>query len=463
MFDTNKFTQIKKNKKRIIIGVVIVVLLIVLIGGGGNREEVVKDTVTLNNIESSINLSGSVFASDNVSLNFNSLGVVSGVYVKEGQIVKEGDRLLELENASLRAELLSAEANLNLQKAQTSVSNAELDKAVENAYIELLNNDLRAYPQDYDSDYDLDPPVVVGSYLGDKEGVYDIEVYSSSSSSGTSFRFSGIESGTNPINRYSLSVIGEKGLSLQFSSDRGYANTKWTIPIPNTRSSTYAIALNKYKAAIASRDAVESGSASRQISEARIKQAEAEVAKIRAQINERILRAPFSGTVSFVGPTKGESISSSDVAVSMISEDNYEVKIKIPEVDLAKILPGMKVNIELDAYKGERFSGYVFNIDPAETVVDGVSVYEATIYFDEQNIKIKSGMTANVSIINETKENVLSIKKQFIQKDDLGEYVYVDDGEEQIKTYIKTGIVGTNGLVEIVSGLNSGDVIIGKF
>ncbi|MDQ5901569.1 MAG: HlyD family secretion protein [Patescibacteria group bacterium] len=463
MFDTNKFSQIKKSKKNIIIGAIALVLLIILIGGGGNKEEVVKDTVTLNTIESSINLSGSVLASDNVSLNFNSSGVVAGVYIKEGQMVKEGDRLLELENASLRAELLSAEANLELQKAQSNVSNAELDRAVENAYTELLNNDLRAYPKNEDDDYEAVAPTVSGSYLSKKEGAYEIQVYPSSSNSGESYRIFGLETGTSSVNESSPSSLGQNGLFLNFDSDYSYKNTEWIVPIPNTRSSTYISALNAYKAALASRDATESNSASRQISEARIKQAEAEVAKIRAQINERILRAPFSGTVSFVGPTKGESISSSDVAVSMISEDNYEVKIKIPEVDLAKILPNMKVEIELDAYKGEKFSGYVFNIDPAETIVDGVSVYEATIYFDEQNIKIKSGMTANVSVINETRENVLSIKKQFIEKDDLGEYVYVDDREEQIKTYIKTGIVGSNGLVEIISGLNSGDVIIGKF
>jgi hypothetical protein len=66
----------------------------------------------------------------------------------------------------------------------------------------------------------------------------------------------------------------------------------------------------------------------------------------------------------------------------------------------------------------------VTSIDPAETIVDGVSVYEASVYFNEQDPKIKSGMTASVNIFSGSKENVLRIGKQFIEKDEMGEFVY---------------------------------------
>lgn len=385
------------------------------------------------------------------------------MYVDEGDNVKQGDRLLEIDTGSLRADLMRAQANLELKIAQADVSNAELDRAVENAYIELLNNDLRAYPKNEDDDYSSPAPVVSGSYLSKKEGIYEIQIYPSNSTSGESYRIFGLETGTNSVNSNSPSSLGRSGLFLNFDSDFSYKNTEWIIPIPNTRSSTYASALNKYKSALASRDAFNSSNVSRQISDAEIKQAQAEVARINAEINERILRAPFDGTVSFVGPNKGESITAGEIAVSLISEYNYEIKIKVPEVDLSKVAKDMKAQVALDAYPSEFFSGYVYSINPAETIVDGVSIYEATVYLDNQDPRIRSGMTANVKLVGEKRENVLSIKKQFIEKDDIGEYVYVYENEEEVKTYIKTGLLGTDGTIEVLSGLKESDIIIGKF
>ncbi|MDQ5901772.1 MAG: HlyD family secretion protein, partial [Patescibacteria group bacterium] len=112
---------------------------------------------------------------------------------------------------------------------------------------------------------------------------------------------------------------------------------------------------------------------------------------------------------------------------------------------------------------GEKFTGYVVSIDPAETIVDGVSVYEASVYFNEQDPKIKSGMTASVNIFSGKKENVLKIGKQFIEKDEMGEFVLVYMDGEQVKTYITTGFVGTDGYVEVTSGLLETDIIISKF
>lgn len=458
-----KIKKIIKNKKNIWYLVGVFVLILIVSGGKNNQDQNVRDTVYLGDVKSSINLSGTVLSSENASLAFNASGIVSNVYVKEGDTVNAGDRLAEINTSSLRADLMRAQANLDLERASADVSNAEIDREVENAYIALLNNDLRAYPKNEDDDYTSPAPVVSGSYLSKKEGVYEIDVYPSSSSTGQSYRISGLETGTNSVNQSSPSSLGRNGLFLNFDSDYSYTNTEWIIPIPNTRSSTYADALNTYKLALAKRDASNSSNISRQISDAEIKQAEAEVARINAEISERILRAPFSGTISFVGPNKGESINAGDVAVSLISKDNYEIKVKVPEVDLSKVFENMKAEIVLDAYPLEKFSGFIYSINPAETIVDGVSVYEATIYLDNQDERIRSGMTANVSLVGETKENVLTIKKQFIEKDELGDFVYVYEDEEEIKTYIKTGLVGTDGSVEILSGLKEGDVIIGKF
>ena len=459
------FKKFLEKNKYIIGAVVFVILLILIIGGNKNDDAgLIRSSVVRGDIDSMISLSGKVESSSEVSLRFNTSGTISNVYVSEGQLVRSADRLMSLDNASLSADLLRAQANLELIKAESKVSNAELDRAVESAYVELLNNDLQAYPKDNNEDYNVESPVVSGFYTGKKEGTYNVDVYNSASSSGFSFRYSGLEKqDTGTVNQYSTSKLGDLGLYLQFDSEGDYGRTEWVIPIPNNRSSTYASTLNKYKNALASRDASESSNISLEITNAKIKQAEAEVAKIQADINERILRAPFDGTVSFIGPQKGEIASQTEIAVSLISPEKYEINIQIPEVDLSKIKIGQIANIELDAYPGEKFTGSVTSIDPAETIVDGVSVYEASVYFDIQDPKIKSGMTAKVDISSGKKENVLKIGKQFIEKDETGEYVFVYMEEEKVKTYITSGFVGTDGSVEVLSGLLESDIIIGNF
>ncbi len=458
-----KKINFQKNKKYIIGTVIFIALLLIVVGNNNKDADIVRGSVTRGTISSAIRLAGKVESLQDVSLRFSMSGTIQDVYVVEGQEVKEGDRLMSLDNRSLFANLLGAQANLELQKAESKVSNAELDLAVQNAYTDLLNNDLQAYPLNYDDDYNLEAPEVVGSFLGKTSGEYQLEIYSSAASSGASFRYSGFEKGSDTVNKYSPSKLGNLGLSLQFDDASNYQNTDWVIPIPNTRSSSYSSALNAYQSALASRDATESNNVSEQITSARIKQAEAEVAKIQAEIHERILRAPFAGTVSFLGPNKGEIASADEVAVSLISPNNYKIIIQVPEVDLSDIQMNQVADVSLDAYPNQTFKAHVVSVDSAETIVDGVSVYEATLYFDEPYAEIKSGMSATVDIVTNTKENVLMVKKQFIEKDEAGEYVYVYMEGEHIKTYITTGLTGTDGSVEVLGGLTESDNLIGKF
>ena len=187
----NKIPQkINFKKNKYIIGLAFFLVLLALIIGGSKKEDptLVRGSVVRGDVSSVISLSGKVESSDDVSLRFNTSGNISNVYATEGQPVKEGERLMALDSRSLSADLLKAKANLDLQKAESKVSTAELDRAVESAYIELLNNDLRAYPKSVDDDYNVSVPVVSGFYSGNKQGNYTVEVYGSGASSGVSFR-----------------------------------------------------------------------------------------------------------------------------------------------------------------------------------------------------------------------------------------------------------------------------------
>ena len=82
------------------------------------------------------------------------------------------------------------------------------------------------------------------------------------------------------------------------------------------------------------------------------------------------------------------------------------------------------------------------------------------LQFTNQSDLIKSGMTANVNIFTENKTGVIAIPSERVLKQNDKAFVLVDDGKgNAIQKEVTLGITGSNGDVEILSGLNAGDKI----
>ena len=131
------------------------------------------------------------------------------------------------------------------------------------------------------------------------------------------------------------------------------------------------------------------------------------------------------------------------------------------EVNFSLLKAGDEAIVTLDAYgPGVTFLARVVSIDPAETVRDGVSTYRTIIQFMEQDPRIRTGMTANVRITTEKRDNVLAVPQGVVVERDGRKYVRVREGEQTIEREITTGSVSSLGSVEVLSGLSEGDVII---
>lgn len=197
--------------------------------------------------------------------------------------------------------------------------------------------------------------------------------------------------------------------------------------------------------------------------EAQISQAEAQVLAAYAQLEKATLRAPFDGIVSRVDVKIGETALPSSNGFSLISENQYEIETFVPEVDIAKLEIGKKAEVTLDAYGDfESFEAVVSSIDPAETVIEGVPTYRVMLNFSNQDEKIKSGMTANVDIITQTRENVLAIPQRAVTVKNGIKTVKILSGENAlpVEKEVAIGIVGAGGNVEVLSGLQEGDKIV---
>jgi len=196
--------------------------------------------------------------------------------------------------------------------------------------------------------------------------------------------------------------------------------------------------------------------------EIRVKQAEDAMEGIQIQISKTIIRAPMNGIVAKQNLTAGENISPGVLAVSLISQSKFEINAYVSEADVAKIKIGDLAKVSLDAYGSEIiFDAHVTKIDPVETMVNGVASYGITFQFDNADERIKSGMTANINIETAKRENALAVPERVVIIKDNNKFVLVaTDKSSPEEREIEMGIKGSNGYVEILSGLKEGDRLV---
>src|SRR3989344_1943613 len=185
-----------------------------------------------------------------------------------------------------------------------------------------------------------------------------------------------------------------------------------------------------------------------------IKSAEATVKNAKAVFAKTILISPIYGVVTKQEGKIGE-IAAANAEVIAIMSGNFKVETFVPEIDVAKIALGNPSTITLDAYGSSLiFSAHVVKIDPAETVIDSVSTYKTTLEFDKDDPKIRSGMTANITIESARRENVLSLPQRAVYEKDGKKFVRVSKGKNSSEEReVTIGIRGSNGNIEIASGL----------
>ena len=196
------------------------------------------------------------------------------------------------------------------------------------------------------------------------------------------------------------------------------------------------------------------------LARAQIRQAEANVMQIQQKINKTVLIAPVSGVITNIEKEVGETAQANSVIVSMISIGNFQIEANISETEIAKINLADKAEMTLDALEpDEKFAGQIIKINPAETVVSGVIYYQITSIFDAEDERIKSGMTVNLDIETDKKENVLYLPYYVVKESDGRKYVLVlKNGKSEERT-IKTGLEGEN-TIEIIEGLEEGERVI---
>lgn len=465
-------------------------------------EPLITNTVELGDVRQLVSVSGIAEAEQSADLAFPVSGIVSSVLVSEGDVVEVGDILVTLENRALLADRQDALANIRRAVAQrdellSGPSESERDvtsnsvdlalqaldrtkenetRKVTNAKRLLLSSNLTAFSNDYDED--ATPPTISGTYSCDNEGTYTIEVFRSGAQSGFSYRLSGLENGTFVGSVDQAIALGACGLRIQFDENSNYYNTDWQIEIPNTKSSSYTTTLNAYNLAVtqaasaialAEQDVLlaeanaRNNNAPPRIEEiaranADIAQAQARLARIDSEISDRILRAPFAGTITEIDILPGETVSNAPI-LNLLAASEFEVTARIPEIDIGKLSINQRVEMVFDTRSNETITGVISFISLKATEIDGVAYYEALIKMDEVPDWIRSGLNADIEVIIEEETDALRVPRRFIINTD-GIYSVRQMRDTNIATTTVEVLLEGNDGFYAITGLNEGDTIV---
>lgn len=458
-----------KNKLSIILLVIVFsVFLVILIKN--HTKEVESFTVARTNVSQSVLLSGKVSTVDKADLGFATGGRINSIFVKNNQIVKEGTTLAQLEIGDLLADLKIKQINSRISEIDLEAAQEELKRIttqentkVENSYRTLLTEDLELVPDS--SNYDVVAPVVGGIYNG-PEGKYKIYIEKNSNTTEFTVRTFGLEKTQKLINEKGSTVLGSKGLYISFPNNLElYHDTTWFLDIPNKGGVSYLLNYNNYNEAKNNRDlAIKKAETDYQklLSEddGSISIAQAEIDKIKAEIKKSTISAPFTGEVTSIGKEVGESVSIGDRVITMLGKEKLEVILQVSELDVSKLNIGMSIKITLDAFPDEVFEGVLKNINSKETKIDGVPIYEAFVELPSDP-RIKTGMTANGTVVLQSKENVLTIPVYVVKKlgeKNIVEVLNTDGSTKQVEVIL--GLIGSDNTAEIISGLDEGEKVV---
>lgn len=190
-----------------------------------------------------------------------------------------------------------------------------------------------------------------------------------------------------------------------------------------------------------------------------VEQARTRLYGAQSQFKNTEIVSPIDGIVTQRNVRIGEV--AQGVVMRVIDEGDMEIEILMSETDATKMNKDQRAFAVFDAYNDEQFDVDILSIDPEAVRVQDVTYYNTTFALPNNIDKnILSGMSVDVDVVVNQKDNVLTIPLRFVRSDDTGEYVYIRNADEQYeKQYIVMGIEGDDGDVEIVSGLDDGSVI----
>jgi HlyD family secretion protein len=146
---------------------------------------------------------------------------------------------------------------------------------------------------------------------------------------------------------------------------------------------------------------------------AQVKQAEAALNAAELDLKYTVIRSPVNGIVVArnveVGQTIAASFATPNLFLIALDLTKMQVDTNVSESDIGGIAEGKETTFTVDAYPGHQFSGTIRQVRLAPINVQNVVTYNVVVSVDNQDLRLKPGMTANVSIVVAQRDAVLKV------------------------------------------------------
>ena len=453
-------TSPKKNRKLLYI---LIGTVAVLVAAGIYKarqkpkgEEITVEQVTRRSINETVSASGKIFPETEVKISSDVSGEIIDLYVKEGDSVVAGQILAKIKPDEYQSLVEQGEASLSTARSQRQITSSNVQGS--SAQIEQLKADRRR----------LDSQLEVARNAHKRnETLYKDGIISTA----------------------------------EFE----------------TSKNTLAAAESALAAAEATLKSAESSLSSAKenvrVAEFGINSATARLKELKTSLQKTIITAPVSGIISKLSVEKGERVvgtlqMAGTEMMRIANLHSMEVQVEVSESDILKVSLNDRVDIEVDAYLGQKMLGKVTEIASSASNVgtvaglnlnsDQVTNFVVKIRIDPESYKdlvsdgrrypFRPGMSASVDIYTHLAENALSVpivsvtaqedenqkkmkkqeeeegpqkeeKKETVGADAVKEIVFVVVGDTVAVREVKTGIQDNNH-IEILSGLQEGETVV---
>ena len=205
------------------------------------------------------------------------------------------------------------------------------------------------------------------------------------------------------------------------------------------------------------------------------------VNKAQTNLGYATITSPIDGVVLSKSVEEGQTVAASFNTPELfsIAQDLTDMRViaDIDEADIGGVKEGQRVSFTVDAFPDDHFEGHVTQVRQQATTESNVVTYEVVISAPNNDLKLKPGLTANVTIFTLEKNDVLAVPSKalrFIPTEALlekGQTISDCEGEHKLWTLDgntfkahKVEIGTTNGIMtEIVSGISEGTEVLTDF
>lgn len=197
-------------------------------------------------------------------------------------------------------------------------------------------------------------------------------------------------------------------------------------------------------------------------SEAKLSQADSQVAAQRALVKKKDIRAPFDGLLGIRLVDIGQYLAAGSRIVLLQTLDPIFADYSLPERHFDALAPGQAITVQVQAYPDEVFQGRISALDPG--IDPGTRSIRVRATIANPDGRLRPGMFAEVRTLLPERTEVLTLPRTAISYNPYGDFVFVieeQDGRFTAQRRQVTTGSAREGRVEIIEGLRAGETVVG--